>query len=369
VKRGVIHAATAILVGCLGLVTCAGGLRAQEAQSGFTLSGTVSEVTAYSHQLSASPREGSPLNAGFRAVLYPTWKLSDHWTVTAAVQAYSRPYFYEQFSTQGYGLKTDVLQANLGYSQFWNDASVVVRAGELSSAFGSFLLRYDDAVNPLIDKPMSYGYYYQGVSVLGLAGAQVDVTVHKFDMRAQFTNSSPANRRSIFDNGQYGDWAGGVGYTLMQGLRIGASTYRGPYLDFEFPYYFPGEADPHVLPATAVGVDVEWGRGPWNVNGEWQRFQNDYHVIPNYIQQVGYVEARRTLSPRWYAAARIGTLRPVGYQDHQSYEFAVAYRPARFELVKLDYEILQGALYRGTLGNTLAIQFVTTFGPLSMAAK
>ncbi len=92
--------------------------------------------------------------------------------------------------------------------------------------------------------------------------------------------------------------AGGVGYTITQGLRIGASAYRGPYLDFEYPYYFHGEADPHVLPATAVGVDAEWGRGPWNVYGEWQRFQDDYHVIPNYIHQVSYVEARRTLCIR-----------------------------------------------------------------------
>jgi hypothetical protein len=320
------------------LIACGGGLRAQEAQSGFSLSGTVSELTAYSHQLSEPPRDGSPLTAGFRAVLYPTWKLSEHWTVTAAVQAYSRPYFYEQFSTQGYGVETNVLQANLGYSQFWNGGSMVVRVGELSSAFGSFLLRYDDAVNPLIDKPMSYGYYYQGVSDLGLAGAQVDVTLHKFDMRAQFTNSSPANRRSIFDDGQFGDWAGGIGYTITQGLRVGASTYRGPYLDYEYPYYFPGEADPHVLPATAVGV-------------------------------VGYIEARRTLHPRWYAATRIGTQRPAGYPGYQSYEFAVAYRPARFELVKLSYEVLEGSGYRGTLGNTLAMQFVTTFGPLSLAAR
>ncbi len=360
-KRGIVRGAV--------LVICAGGLRAQEAQSGFTLSGTVSELTTYSHQLSAPPRDGSPLTAGFRAVLYPTWKLSDHWTVSAAVQVHSRPYFYEEFSTQGYGVKTDILQANLGYSQFWNDGSVVIRAGELSSAFGSFLLRYDDAVNPLIDKPMSYGYYGQGISNLSLAGAQVDVTIHKFDMRAQFTNSSPANRRSIFDNGQYGDWAGGVGYTITQGLRLGVSAYRGPYLDYEFPYYFPGEANPHALPATAIGVDGQWGHGPWNVYGEWQRFQDDYHVIPTYIQQVGYVEARRTLHPRWYAATRIGTLRPAAYPGHQSYEFAVAYRPARFELVKLGYEILQGSAYRGTLGNTLAIQFVTTFGPLSIATK
>jgi len=83
--------------------------------------------------------------------------------------------------------------------------------------------------------------------------------------------SYPANRRSIFDNGQYGDRAGGVGYTITQGLRLGVSAYRGPYLDYEFPYYFPGEANPHVLPATAIGVDGQWGRGPWNVYGEWQR--------------------------------------------------------------------------------------------------
>jgi hypothetical protein len=360
-RRGIFHTAV--------LIAGAAGLRAQEAQSGLSLSGTLSELTAYSHQLSESPRDGSPLTAGFRAVLYPTWKLSDHWTVTAAVQVYSRPYFYEQFSTQGYGVETNVLQANLGYSQFWSGGSLLIRVGELSSAFGSFLLRYDDAVNPLIDKPLSYGYYYQGVSDLGLAGAQVDMTLHQFDMRAQFTNSSPANRRSIFDNGQFGDWTGGVGYTIAQGLRIGASAYRGPYLDHEYPYYFRGEADPHVLPATAVGVDGQWGRGPWNVYGEWQRFQNDYHVIPNYIHQVGYIEARRTLHPRWYAATRIGTQRPSGHPGYQSYEFALAYRPARFELVKLGYEVLEGSGYRGTLGNTLAMQFVTTFGPLSLAAK
>jgi hypothetical protein len=116
-------------------------------------------------------------------------------------------------------------------------------------------------------------------------------------------------------------------------------------------------------------VDGQWGHGPWNLYGEWQRFQDDYHVIPTYIQQVRYVEARRTLHPRWYAATRIGTLRQAAYPGYQSYEFAVAYRPARFELVKLGYEILQGAAYRGTLGNTLAIQFVTTFGPLSVVAK
>jgi hypothetical protein len=107
----------------------------------------------------------------------------------------------------------------------------VVRVGEMSSAFGSFLPRYDDAVNPLIGLPSAYGYYYKAVSILGVAGAQVDVTAGKFDMRAQLANSSPANPRSVFAHDQYANWAGGVGYTIRQGFRIGASSYYGPYLD------------------------------------------------------------------------------------------------------------------------------------------
>jgi len=339
----------------------------QEASSGVELSGTVSVMAADSRQLTADPRDGSPFVAGFRAVLYPMWKLSEHWAISAAVQAHSRPYFYEEFSTQGYGVKTDILQANLGYSRIWKDRSIVIRLGQLSSAFGSFLLRYDDAVNPLIDVPLSYGYYYQGVSELGFTGAQADVTLGKLDARAQFVNSSPANRRTIFDRDQYGTWAGGLGYTIVQGFHLGVSSYHGPYLDRQYPFFFPGEAEPRDLPATAVGVDAQWGRGPWNIYGEWQRFQMDYRVIPTFLKQVGYAEARRTLHPRWYVAARAGYMRASAGPDRKAYELAVGYRPSRWELVKVGYEIQQGPDIRGTSANTLAVQLVTTFGPLSVA--
>jgi hypothetical protein len=347
-------------------ISCCGAL-AQEATSGVELSGTVSVEGVDTHQLNAAPRDGSDVAGGFRAVLYPVWKLSEHWSVSGAVQMYSRPYFYDQFTTQGYGIKTDILQATLNYSQYFDGGSVVLRAGELSSAFGSFLLRYDDAVNPLVDIPLTYGYYYEGVSTLGLTGAEADVTVGKVDARAQFVTSSAFNRRSPFDRDQYGNWAGGAGYTIKQGLRVGASMYRGPYLDRQFPYFFPGEAPPNQLPATAVGVDASWGQGPWNLYGEWQHFQMDYHVIPNYIQQAEYLEARRTLHPRWYVAARAGHLTSSAASGYQEYEFAVGYRPSRFELVKVDYEVERGPGIRGTLGNTLAVQLVTTFGPLSAA--
>src|SRR5579862_3701831 len=124
------------------LIVAVGALRAQEARSGFDLRATLTEQLSYSNELQEPPHEGSPITGGFRALLYPTWKLSEHWTISGAIQTYSRPFFYQQFETQGYGLKTDILQGYLSYSRFWHGGSVVVRMGQLSTAFGSFLLHY-----------------------------------------------------------------------------------------------------------------------------------------------------------------------------------------------------------------------------------
>src|ERR1700730_17542667 len=128
------------------LLGCFSAAWAQEAGSGFEVRSTVSEAGFYSHELSAAPRSGDTVAGGFRAVFYPVWKWNEHWTLEGTVQVHSRPYFAEEFYTQGYGLKSDVLQAHLNYSRFWKKGSVVVRAGMLSSSFGSFLLRYDDAL-------------------------------------------------------------------------------------------------------------------------------------------------------------------------------------------------------------------------------
>ena len=353
---------------CAFLCLFGAAASAQEASSGFELRTTVSAVSSYSQELTEEPREGSPVTGGVRAILYPTWKLNSHWTLSGAYQVISRPYFAEDFQTQGHGIKGELLQLNLSYVRFWNhNRSVVVRVGQMSSAFGAFLQRYDSMQNPLIGIPPAYGYYYNPVTSLGLMGAQVDATAGKFDARAQFVNSSPANRRSIFDNDQYGNWAGGAGYTIRQGLRVGGSAYYGPYLDRKYPFFFPGEANPKVLPATGIGLDVEWGWGHWNAWGEWQRFQMDYHAIPNFTQHMGYAEVRRSLNPRWYAAARIGYRRYSVIPGSQSYEFVAGFRPNTYQLIKFGYTVQQGAEYTGTGGNIAAVEFVTSFRAISLA--
>lgn len=342
-------------------------LFAQEADSGFELRATLTGQAIHSRELTGEPRNGSAFDGGFRALLYPTWKLNSHWSVSGAMQLISRPFYQEQFETQGHGVKGDLLRGHLTYSRVGKNKSLVVRAGVLPAAFGSFLLRYDDFVNPLVGAPEAYGYYYAGVSTLGLAGVQVDATIGRVDMRAQFVNSSPANRRSVFNADQYGSWAGGAGYTIRQGLRVGGSAYRGPYLDRKYPFYFPGEAPPRNLPATAFGIDAEWGHGHWNIRGEQQWFRMTYQLIPDFTEQIGYVEARRVLTPRWYAATRIGYLRASAFTGHQTYETAVGFRPNTMQLIKVGYTIQQGPTIPGTQYNTFAVQVVTSFRPVSIA--
>jgi hypothetical protein len=336
---------------------------AQEASSGLELRSNLSVSTIVSPQLKDAPRLGSQAVVGLRTMLYPTWKFNENWTISSAIQVHTRPYFMEELNTQGFGLRSDVLQLHLTYSRFWERKSLVARAGQLSSAFGSYLLRYDDAENAVLAAPLAYGYYYKPITTYALTGAQIDLTLGNVDLRAQLTNSSPTNRRSMFDSDQYGNWAGGVGYTIVQGLRIGTSGFRGPYLHREHPYYFANEKAPSQLPAFGAGVDVDWSRGHWAVRGEWQYFHRSYQAIPNFIQKAFYTEVRRVLHPRWYLAARTGSLSATVGGTTEAHELAVGYRPNSRQLIKAGYEI-DSHTSRG-LSGTFAVQIVTSLRPIT----
>ncbi|HXB66855.1 MAG TPA: hypothetical protein VNY05_01320 [Candidatus Acidoferrales bacterium] len=137
------------------------------------------------------------------------------------------------------------------------------------------------------------------------------------------------------------DWSGGAGYTIRQGLHVGVSANRGPYLDRQSAYYFPGEAKPRDLPGSAYGVAGAWGLGHWNVTGEWQRFVMTYRAIPTFTRTVAYVDARRVLSPRMYAASRISCTQASSGPRRGIYEVAVGFRPNAHQLVKVGYQIQQ----------------------------
>ena len=336
--------------------------RSQEASAGVNLRATITAQTVVSNELTQAPRSGSPLVEGSRAVLYPTVKFSDNWFVSGAAQLYTRPYYYQSLTTAGYGARGNLLQATLNYSRVSDRGALLVRVGQMQSAFGAFLLRYDDNDNALVDIPPGYGYYYSPISFLSVAGAQVDAARGKFDGRIQFANSSPANPRSLFAHDQYGNWAGGGGYTIRQGFRIGVSGYRGPYLDRHYAFYFPGEANPNKLPAHGLGFDGNLTHRHTTAYVELQKFVMTYTLFPSFRESTAYGEIRQVLSPRWFVAARYGyTSNSVTGKTH-SIETSTAYRPDRYQLLKFSYEERQYLPGSNTPDHTIGIQFITTVG-------
>lgn len=336
-------------------------LMPQEAPKGLDLRATVTMESVASNELSDKPRSGYPVILATRSVVYPTIKFSENWSVTGAIQFASRPYFYQDLSATGYGAKGNLLQAAITYSRVSDNGSLMMRAGEMPTAFGSFALRYDETNNPLVDIPPGYGYYYAPVSFVGVAGAQVDASRGKFDARAQFANSSPANPRSLFAKDQYGNWAGGAGYALRQGFRIGVSGYRGPYLDRHYAYFFPGEGNPSKLPAHGLGIDANWShRHSWAFV-ELQKFVMPYRLFPNLRESVAYGEIRQDISPRWFTAVRYGYSSNSVTGKLHSIESGIAFRPNRYQLIKTAYEEQRYHGREDTPDHRLGFQFVTSF--------
>ena len=348
---------------------------------GFTVPVTLSAGAIYTHRLQSGDAQAAPAAAAFRAMVYPSVKLGSRWFVSSAIQVHSSPYFYFESYDDEREIETGILQALVGYTRSGEKNSFTFKAGQLTSAFGSFPLRYDDAVNSLIDAPLSYGsseYGFFPVTLYGLPGAQVDANLGRADARFQFTNSSPANAKNLLSSDQNPNWTAGAGYTIRQGFRVGASAYRGAYLVVG-RFLLPTE-NTRDWPATAIGVDFQWARGRWSANGEWQRFHLPY---PRYrispTLNFGYVEWKTVLHPRLYVAARVGfntfnhiqrlgaprrsRLRP----DRQAYELAVGYRLNRSQLLKVGYEYLHSAPRSGTRNSVLGIQFITSFEAFSKA--
>ena len=357
----------AIRLALIAAVAVAGPSKGQDALSGFEMPITVAGAGFSSHILSKPEGADSNTAAGFRALTYPTLRLNEKWFFSGVVQLRSRPYFFEEFGRGNSGFEVDTLQAYAGYERFWGGKYVTVKAGLLPAAFGSFSLRYDDAVNPMIGLPAGYGYYASPVTTLGLSGAQVDVGNGRADARVQFTSSSPANPRGITEDGQYGTWTTGFGVSPVQGLRIGTSGYRGPYLHDNHRFNRPGEIHSRALPATAAGLDVQFARGHWYFNGELNRLRLPYTAIPNLNRTMAWAEAKYVPHPRWYLAGRLNHSSSNLIPTRDVCELAVGYRPNRRQIIKVGYQAVRGPRTRGTLDNVLAIQFVLKLRGPAMA--
>lgn len=393
-------------------------LGAQEASSGIALPVTITGGGLYTHRLQAGDDHSSPIAGAFHAVLYPSLKLSSHWFVYSSLHLHSTPFYYYEAYEPEHEVKFQVVQAFVGYTRTHKTTSVVVKAGQLASAFGSFPLHYDDADNPLLDQPPSYAAYLRlrpdqlpcsgddiiygnrystpknfhcggssassdgltPVTLYGLPGIELDLSTHRLDTRFQLTNSSPANPQSLLSGSQHAQWTAGAGYTLVPGFRVGVSTFRGPFLDHAVASLLPAGQNIRSFAATGSGIDLQWARGRWSTSGEWQWFRFTY---PNFRSSpeasFAYGEVKAVLTARAYLAARVGFQQNSHLTDltertdetfapnRQSYELALGYRPNRWQLLKVGWEWLSISQAAGSRHQVFGVQLVTSIQSLSQA--
>jgi hypothetical protein len=385
---------------------------------GFSLPVTIGAGAMYTGRVQFEDPGSTPVTGGFQVTLYPTLTLGRHWFLYAAEQFRLSPYYYYDAYDPDHEWYVSTLQAYVGYQIRGEKTSVVFKAGQLSSAFGAFPLHYDDIDNPLLDQPLSYiqtltvrndqlpcgvkdllaqgyGFVWNGcggqtgpaggltpIRLYGLPGFEAEISSHLADARVQVTAASPANPLGVSHAAQYAQWVAGAGYTIRQGLRVGISGFRGPYLAPELAPLLPAGTSLRSFPASGLGLELQWAYGHWNVSGEWQRLQYDY---PGFTQAPSvistYAEAKRVLTPRLYVAARVGWLKPGGAADFTgvstnqfapsigSYELAGGWWLNRHQLLKASYEWLRIENFPSTQTNAYGFQFVTTFHAVDQAFR
>ena len=400
-------------------VWCALTAPAQEVQSGLSMPVTASFGAMDTHRFNLFSPTASPSAENFRLMFYPTLRLGTHWFAYAAIQVRRLPYFYYDAYLPARDVETDLVQGYIGYTTHSGPATIVIKAGQMVTAFGSFPLRYDDAQNPLMDQPLAYiteipvrsdqiscgagdllhqhygsvasncggeagrGPGMTPVSLYGMPGAQAEFSMHRFDGRVQITSTSPAYTEGWTEiSRQYLQGTAGGGFSIRQGFRIGGSIFRGPYLDSEIAPWLPAGTTVRSFPATGRGLDVQWARGRFSTTGELQQFRFD---APNYVVPprilTGYAEVKARLTPRIFAAVREGFLKTESVLDThgvsasqfaptlQSAEFGLGYWLHPHLLAKVSYEIAHSAGSTGTKTNVVGLQLVATFNQLQWGWK
>lgn len=391
--------------------------QAQEAGSGISIPATISGEARYGN-LQNGYADASA-SAGFRLVVTPTLRLGSHWFAYSAFDVRSSSYYgYESGPDTDRPVRMSLMQAFLGYNRNIGKASILVKAGRLNSAFGWFATQYDDAKTPFPNPPPSYlttlplrpdqlpcgvkdllwqepgeeidfecggsqseAYGMVPATIYGLLGAEVDLSVARFDARLQVTNSSPVNPQGLTSSSQFAQWTSGGGYTFGSGLHVGVSGFRGPYLDHVLQTLLPS-GGLRSLPAVGFGTDVQWARGRWSMDGEWQRFR---FSLPGFqsspSEQIAYGELKAILTPRMFVAVRASELDPGRVEDslaviadhgappQQVYEFGFGFRPNNHQLIKLAYERVNRASDWQQHGNGLELQLVTSVTAFARAFR
>jgi hypothetical protein len=265
--------------------------------------------------------------------------------------------------------------------RYTRSARAVVDVGKITYPVGGFASRRFSNRNPLIGEPDGYPVEYP-------VGAQVSGVAKWLDYRAAVVSlpvyhpsyqpaPSAAPRPAI-----------GLGVTPFIGVRLGALATWGPYLSSRY-----GATDLdgsgrswRDFHQRLVAVEASASHGYLETHAELGRVRYDVPTVGASSGTTGYLEAKYTLAPRWFVAARgevndypfISTFAPgkwvASRTDLNDYEAGVGYRVGFSTLVKVSYRwdtwdvTPQNYAFVRPGGHAVAVQVSRSFDVLSWFA-
>jgi hypothetical protein len=230
--------------------------------------------------------------------------------LTNTIDVIVRPWFRR---LPGGDWSSEMYQLQVRY-QPSTDLPVRVDAGIISSPLGIIALEMRPDRNPIIGTPSyyfsplpSFDGRFDRVQLLSGGyplGAIASTSGTRWDARAGVTDGTPARNRKMMSASRppaQPQFVAGGGVTPIAGFRLGAGFARGKYRE---------EITGSTLPtsrsadATVFNLEGEYAIGYTRIAGEWIMDRFESASTPAVAR--GYLlEGVRTLSPRWYAAARV----------------------------------------------------------------
>lgn len=257
-----------------------------------------------------------------------------------------RPTGFGAWAPRHRSWENPLVTAPLPYDQATTVADAAAPAGP-----AAFLVRQQVFDKKALWLPMVWGpSYTSGVSAAGRAG--------RLEWTAEVRNRALSSRPETWgfeDTGLRAPTVSGrLGLTPEPAWRLGVSASHGPYLEDAAEPTLPPGRDVEHYAQTVAAADASWAHGRWEVWSELLLARFDVPNVGDADVLGWYVEAKRKLGARFWAAARFGQLLfgeiPDGHggdarwdDDRWRLDLGVGARWHRLVVTKLAYQLNHSA--------------------------
>jgi hypothetical protein len=288
--------------------------------------------------------------------------------------------FYGQLSGEVGSATRDTSRHELESEQFGiryaMSRAFVIDAGRLTPIVGTFASRRLSTRNPLIGLPDGYSLNYP-------YGAEASGETRHFDYRVAMISLPSYHDGYVPSPTARLRPAVGGGVTPMTGLRFGGSYTQGSYLNDGFSSAQLADKSWSSYDQRVLAFDVAYAHGYLETHAEYSRGSYDVPAKSSSVAgQTYYGEAKYTLTPRFFVAARVerndypfirvfGTSWTAKLTDFEDGEVGVGYRLTASTLLKVSargdrWWVAPYAVgFLGQGGHAIAMQLSQSFDVLS----